>query len=583
MFRSPGHFLFFLLFFSHFDVFAGPDSSYFRSPVDFPIELAGNFCELRNNHFHSGIDIRTGGKEGMPVFAAAEGYVSRIKVSPFGYGNALYIDHPNGKTTVYAHLLAFDSLVSAWVKLKQYEQEQFELDLYPEKNQFTYQRGDTIALSGNSGGSEGPHLHFEIRNTKTEKPLNPLLLGILVADNVSPTINGILAIPSTKGSTINQKALPFWVFDSEKKNAAWQNDTLRDTLELGGRINFELEAWDKETETGSKNGIHYYSLSINDTLIFKCLFDEFAFEQTKYINAHIDFYRKKSLKRNLQRCYKLSSQPLKFYQQLNDSALPFAFLPGKSYRIELMATDVNGLTARKVFFAKGVPSTGTDIPQLLDTLEEAGEKRFVWNKPNSLTKKNFVCEIPPLALYQNIDFQHNVKCIPGEWISDLHKVHTEREPLHKAIVVKIKLNKETKKNLSKAVLVKLNDKNQAGSAVPAIVKGDWAEAKISSFGNYIVGLDEKKPVLEALNFKNALPDTAKTVWQFKGLDHLSGISTYRASIDGQWVLLSYDAKNNLFSCYWRDVTIAENKKHQFEMVLSDKTGNKAIISKEFFY
>jgi hypothetical protein len=583
MATKTNFFLAFLLLFGFKGLFAQTDSSYFRSPVDFPIELAGNFCELRNNHFHSGIDIRTGGKEGLAIFAAASGFVSRIKVSPFGYGNALYLDHPNGQTTVYGHLMEFDSSVAAWVKLNQYEKELYELDLFPKKDQFYFEKGQIIALSGNSGGSEGPHLHFEIRNTQSEMPFNPLNFGIEVLDQAAPTIHGILAIPMAPGSKINGKPQPFWVLDNDKKNLQWQKDTLRDTLSMAGKINFELEAWDKETENGNKNGLYAYHLFINDTPVFKCQFEEFSFEQTKYINAHIDYHRKKSIKRTLQRCYKLSSQPLKFYQQLNDSILPIHFKANRLYKVELRAEDMNGQIARKVFFVTGMPSIGSEIPQMLDTLEEAGEKRFVWNKANAIAKKDFVCELPPGALYQNIDFQYQSKCLSGDWLSNMHKVHTEREPLHKAILLKIKLTNYQKANLKKAIIVRLNDKNQAHAAVVATVKNDWVEAKVSSFGNYIVTVDEKKPVLEALNFKNAQPDTAKSVWYFKGTDNLSGIGKYTASIDGQWVLLAYDAKNNLFSCYWREVLIAESKKHDFEIVLFDKTGNKAVLRKEFVY
>jgi murein DD-endopeptidase MepM/ murein hydrolase activator NlpD len=578
-----------LLFFSAFFFFfpflglAQPDSAYFRSPVDFPIELAGNFCELRNNHFHSGIDIRAGGKEGLPVYAAAAGFVSRIKVSPFGYGNALYIDHPNGQTTVYAHLLQFDSTIAAWVKLKQYENELFELDLFPSRNQFVFEKGQIIGLSGNSGGSEGPHLHFEIRNTQTEFPLNPLQHGIQVIDTVPPTIQGIMAIPTGAGAKVNGKAQPYWVLDQEKKNASWQRDTLSDTLIMAGRVNFELETWDRESIGGSKNGVFAYRLLINDSMIFECTFQDFPFDQTKYINAHLDYYRKKSLKRNLQRCYKLSSQKLKFYKLANDSVLPFHFKAGQIYKVVLQANDFKQLTTSKVFFVKGVSSLGSDIPQLLDTLEEAGEKRFVWDKINSFAKPDFSCDLPAGALYQNLDFQYQSKCLSGEWLSNMHKVHTEREPLQKPVTIKIKLNANHKANPEKILIVRLNEKNQPHAASVTTVKNNWAEAKISTFGNYIVTVDEKKPLLEPLNFKGNSPDTAKSEWFFKGLDHLAGIAKYSANIDGQWVLLAYDAKNNLFTCYWKDVVVAENKKHDLEVVLIDKSGNKAVLKREFFF
>ena len=177
---------------------------YFSNPIDGKIILSGTFAELRTNHFHSGIDIKTKGIEGLNVFSSAEGYVSRIKVSHFGYGKALYITHPNGFTTVYAHLKKFSPKIEEYVKSKQYEIEEYEIQLFPKKETLKINKSELIAFSGNTGGSSGPHLHFEIRDSK-ERPINPMLFGIKVDDSIKPSIYDLYAYPITKQSHVNGK------------------------------------------------------------------------------------------------------------------------------------------------------------------------------------------------------------------------------------------------------------------------------------------------------------------------------------------------------------------------------------------
>lgn len=160
--------------------------NYFINPLDIPISLAGTFGEIRSDHYHTGIDIRTDGKEGLPVHAAAKGYVSRIVVSPYGYGNALYLTHPNGYVSLYGHLSHFNRAITSYVKNKQYSEEKYRQDIPVFPGQFAVNKGDTIAFSGSTGASEGPHLHFEIRNAKNDDPINPLLAGYVVEDTQAP-------------------------------------------------------------------------------------------------------------------------------------------------------------------------------------------------------------------------------------------------------------------------------------------------------------------------------------------------------------------------------------------------------------
>jgi murein DD-endopeptidase MepM/ murein hydrolase activator NlpD len=177
--------------------------NYFRSPIDTAILLAGNFGELRPNHFHAGIDIKTNNREGMPVHAAAEGFVSRIKISSFGYGKVIYVTHPNGFVTVYGHLRSFNDTIGTYIKRQQYAQKTFEIEVFPKSTEFPVKKGEVIAFSGNTGNSGGPHIHFEIRDEKSEKAINPLLFGLPVTDNKKPQVTRVKIYPGDADGLIN--------------------------------------------------------------------------------------------------------------------------------------------------------------------------------------------------------------------------------------------------------------------------------------------------------------------------------------------------------------------------------------------
>ena len=260
---------------------------YFIAPLDPPLIITGTFGEIRDNHFHSGLDLSTDEDEGLPVMAAAEGYISRIKISPEGYGKALYITHPNGYVTVYGHLQKFTASVNSYIRKIQNERQVYELDLNPKLNEFMVKQRDVIAYSGNTGGSEGPHVHFEIRDEKSEEPVNPLLFGIPLKDVWKPVIQEVRIFPVREAGIVNNtdSALSFMVVD---ENGSFRLER-QIQPQVFGKIGFGVSAFDYQDSIEAELGPYETELFVDGKLTFSTKLDRFNFNETRYANAEIDY------------------------------------------------------------------------------------------------------------------------------------------------------------------------------------------------------------------------------------------------------------------------------------------------------
>ena len=278
-------FLVFVLF-SSLGIFAQQayPQDYFRSPLDIPLNLAGNFGELRTNHFHAGIDIKTAQQEGLKIYSAAEGYVSRIKVSAVGYGYALYITHPNGFTTLYGHLKSYSPKIDEYVKRNQYLLKSFSVDLFPEPNELPVAKGEVVALSGNTGGSGGPHLHFEVRETSTEKLINPLLFGFQVTDKIAPSITGIWIVPMNETSSVNGGKVPLSFPTKTYTGACALKTTTAPTVY--GDFGFAIHTSDMLNGNENKCGIYRIELFVDGLQVYGQRMDKLEFETNRAMNAH---------------------------------------------------------------------------------------------------------------------------------------------------------------------------------------------------------------------------------------------------------------------------------------------------------
>ncbi|MBI2281845.1 MAG: M23 family metallopeptidase [Bacteroidetes bacterium] len=260
---------------------------YFRSPLDIPLILSGNFGELRNNHFHSGLDIKTQGVEGLKVYAIADGFVSRVKISPIGYGKIIYITHPNGYTSAYAHLQQFKGELAKEIKRYQYANETFEMDYYPPDTLLKVKKGDIIALSGNSGSSGGPHLHFEIRETVSEYAVNPLLFGFDIKDDVKPVIKSIILFPLNDTSFVNDKKVS-QEFTVTGTNGNYQLLT-KLPINVYGQIGVGINTFDQQSGASNQNGVYEVMLFEDNNLICKTELSSFSFDHTRALNSMIDY------------------------------------------------------------------------------------------------------------------------------------------------------------------------------------------------------------------------------------------------------------------------------------------------------
>ncbi len=274
---------------------------YFVPPMDTPLYLSAPFGSLRDNHFHSGMDIRTYEKEGLPIYAVADGYVSRIKVSAYGYGKAVYIDHPNGFTSVYGHLLKYEGAIAKHIKAIHYQEQKFEIDNFPAKKTIPIKKGEIIGWSGNSGGSTGPHLHFESRDTKLEEPINPQLFGIPGVDFFEPTLKRLVVYSLENNRPVIQINLNINTKNSIKTDSGV---VLLDTLLVAkGLTGFGIEAYDYLVNENKTYSIYCADFFMNQTKRFSFRMDRVNFSETKYINTHIDYDLYKRDGYRIQKCF----------------------------------------------------------------------------------------------------------------------------------------------------------------------------------------------------------------------------------------------------------------------------------------
>ena len=292
------------------------DSLYSR-PLNIPLLLAGNFGELRSDHFHSGLDIKTKHQQGLKVFSIADGYISRIKISHWGYGKALYVNHYNGTTSVYAHLQKFSPEIENFVQEKQYANKSFTIQLFPKKDSLKVNKEVPIAYSGNSGGSTSPHLHFEMRKTGTPIAINPLQFSYEVLDKTPPTLQKLFAYPIGQNSHVNKSENKVQISFKRTPEGIYQANP----IEVKGSFYIGVKGYDRQELTANKNGIYHYKLSVNDTLNAEIKLDQISFNETKGINTLIDYPHLIKNRERIVQIFQQNKKTLSIFKSLKNKGI----------------------------------------------------------------------------------------------------------------------------------------------------------------------------------------------------------------------------------------------------------------------
>lgn len=542
---------------------------FFASPVDFQIFLSGTFGELRTGHLHSGIDIRTQGAEGKPLKAVAEGFVSRIVVSPTGFGNAIYIDHPNGYTSVYAHCLSFYPAVDDFVKKEQYSLESFEVNLFPEPDQFQVKKGQVIAKSGNTGSSGGPHLHFEIRKTETEVPINPLHFGFQVKDFTRPKILRLLIYPYGPGSTVDGKNK-----FKELQLAGWgpvYRPKSGDTVNVSGNIYFGIEAIDQQNDSQNQNGVYSVKLLIDSSLVYSHQMDAFSFDESRYLLGLIDFQYFMKNNKKVQQTRILPNNKLSVYGKVKNKGV-FSFTDPRIYRLQYIVSDAHGNESVLTFHVRGASGKAIQIPPDDETLH--GKEIMYWGLSNSFEQEGLRIEIPEKVLFDTIHFRFSTSPPIRRSFSPLYHVHDKNTPLLDYCDLSIKPEKYHRELKDKLLIVKVDPATKKLTAVGGSWDEDYLTAKIREFGSYAVVADTLKPTISPANIQNGKDISGQSTIKITIKDDLAGIETYRATMNGSWVLMEWDPKNNLL--VYRIDEHTKKGKNSFRLTVKDTRGNEAV-------
>jgi hypothetical protein len=586
---------------------------YFRDPLNIPISLAANFGELRPDHYHMGLDIRTQKRENLPVLAAADGTVVKVVIEPFGFGQAIYLQHPNGFTTVYAHLNNFFPALAAYVHEQQYKTEAWRITVNIPPGLFPVKKGSLIAYSGNRGGSQGPHLHFEIRRTTDDTNLNPLLFGLPVPDNTPPVIQR-LAIYDRTRSLYEQSPLILPVHSSAVKRSATAarhpaagtgpipsvpGSPASYTLASGlitvasRRVSFAISAFDTQTGSANPNGIYQAILYDNDQPLLGFQMDNINYTDTRNINAHIDYRTRETNGPFLQHLSLLPGYtPPSIYWSAgqpatasSDSGKPPSdgvvnLEDGAPHTIRIEVKDAYGNTSELKYRVQyqasslvrsSYPYPGKQFyPGMLDGYETTDCSFYIGEK----------------SLYDSVFISYRTSGYPGLGISlpgavsPVYTIGAPYIPLQEPLLVRLRSNQpgaallDTERN--KVVMVRFNGKDR--DVIKPEWKEGWASARFREFGNFQLVEDNEVPVITAIGFQNGARLKKSSRITFTVKDNLGGIRNFRAELDGKWLCFTND-KGAAF-IYKIDEHCTPGN-HLLKVTAEDVAGNRATKEYNF--
>jgi len=536
-----------------------------RPPLDIPLLLSGNFGELRSNHYHSGLDFKTQGVEGKAVIAVQDGYICRVVVGPWGYGNALYLSHGDSIMTLYGHLQRFTNNVAAFVKSKQYENERFEVDVRLTPDDFSVKTGDIIGYSGNSGSSGGPHLHFEIRDMLTDEVIDPLpYYTDRIKDTRTPKLKALMVYPIENEGVVNgsqqkRRMLPVASQDGRQ--------IVTDKIEAWGKIAFSVNIDDYMDGTTNVYGVKELTMFVDNQKVFHRVLDRFNLSDTRYMNACIDFEEWKEKRSFFTKTFVEPGNHLPFITSKNRGYIIID--EPRTYQVTFQLTDAYGntnlITAEVTGKEQPVTHTNTN-----------GATLFYLNGENQFGAKGIRLFIPRGCLYNSLYFQHRI-IVDSTYFSDIHILHNKPIALHRPAQLSLRILEDTlieKRQYGIVTIV-----NKRNSWIGGTYRDGWIDANINEFGVYAVVADKKPPVITPLEQSQWM---TRGIISFRLTDNLSGVAAYRGEIDGNYALFEMDGKKSLI-IYKLDKERLTRGKHTLSLTATDACGNRKVFETTFVY
>jgi hypothetical protein len=564
-----------IFFFSSLN-YTPKDKSFFISPVKIPLLFSSNFGELRKDHFHSGVDIKTQGVTGKEVIAAADGYVYRISVSPAGFGKALYIRHQGGYCTVYGHLDSFCPEIEEYVKARQYENRSYLVNLYPEKEAFTFKQGEVIALSGNSGSSGGPHLHYEIRKSDNEIPINPLLFEFGSGDNIDPVIEKLAIYPIGPNTLIN-KSNSVRKFTVSGGHGNFYIPA-ENPITISGNAGFAIKSYDLLNDSYNKCAVYSIELKIDSTVLFKYLMDGFPFDETRYVNSHIDYETYQKEKVYFEKTFVLPNDRLSVYKDLVNRGI-FNFNDNRVHHAVITVTDIHKNRSTLSFRIKSEArklAHDQKQPARTDKVAEV----MPYNQSNKFSSDDISVSIPSGALYDTLFFEYKKEPAQAGMYSDIHQVHNRFTPLHKAYNLSIKPKIVPPGRESKMVIATVGSDLKKYAVSSRWLDG-YMKADLLTFGGFFISIDTLAPIISPIGLPKGANLTGKKEIKIKITDDFSGIKSYEPIIDGNWALFEYDQKNNLLIYRFDENKITRGSRHKFILRVTDNKDNIRTLDTTF--
>lgn len=528
----------------------------FISPFDFPLSLSGNFGELRSNHFHGGVDFKTQGVVGKPIRCIADGYVSRVTVTPGGYGQAVYMTHDNGYTSVHGHLLEFAPEIAKVVKAYQYEHETFTVDLNFDAGQFPFKQGEIFALAGNEGYSFGPHLHMEIRKTDTGEYIDPLQFYThLIKDTTAPRGTHVMFYPQAGEGTV--------AGGMQKK--VFTLEALRTPVEAWGKIAVGIKAYDYMDGTSNNYGVRSVRLYVDSVEVFRSTVDGFLPNENRMINAWTDYEE---------------------YVSRNSWFMRSQILPGNTWR--MLQADENGgvvtIDEERFYYFRyeledlygnkrsyGFKVLGKRMP--IKPVDKNDKHYFHWNRGNVLLEPGMLLVVYKGMLYDDVKLNAQVSA-DSLGISYTYQLHDKPVPLHAGCPLSIGIRSYPVSDMSKYYVARLykGRKSSAGGTY----KDGYMTTSIRELGTYTVALDTVAPKVVPLN----KPQWKTGNIRFKISDAETGIKNYKVYIDGEFVLFKFSSKNATLSCV-DPKRIKKGKPHRMQVMVTDYCGNETREEYQF--